>query len=348
MGIARRIAKLGRGAQIKSRPDRRLFGRIWPDGSASLAWPKERVEETDPLSTDELRLPSPAAPAANLVSSPDLSQCQEDKYNSPRSRRLPYGSKGMSGYGAKMVRSAGTLLQKKFGRKGVTMWTLTVPSLPAEARREVARQWGELERQLLQWLGRQLLKAGLPRQVVLISEIQVERLQRDDEAYLHFHVLMPARKLVGRGWAVSAYDLRRWWWSALNRVTHGQCTQQPRVNGELVRKSAAGYLAKYMSKGPGDIEHMIKDVGGDAIPRRWWSITKSMLRWVKREILEGPNVGAVLDGLRIILELSDYDVPEVSAFPIVVDVGGDSRLMAWAFSIWGSAFDDLTAMLKSA
>lgn len=347
MVTAKSIAKAARQYQRKSRKDRRTYGRIWPDGSASLSWPQERREETDPLSNSELRLPDNGASALNLVHCSDLSQEQCDIYQAPRSRALPYGAKGMSGYGKKVVRSAGVLLQRRFGKRNLTMLTMTVPPLSESARKEVARNWGELERQLLQYLGRCLTQARQPKLVVLVSEIQTARLSETGEAYLHFHAVFPARRKGRKGWAVCAYKLRRWWWSALNRVTCGQCTQQPRVETALVKKDAAGYLAKYLSKGQGDIREMIKDVGGDCIPRRWWSVTRPLLAMVKKAILEGPNVGEVLQGLQIILELSDYKLDYCTAHPIMIDAGGDSRLVAWAYKLWGPLLEDLTSLLKS-
>ena len=72
------------------------------------------------------------------------------------------------------------------------------------------------------------------------------------------------------------------------------------VNMQMVRQNAGAYLAKYMSKGAGDIQKL-KDAGkSHMLPSHWYTCTRDLMSEVKRQTIvlndagRGPGVFDVL------------------------------------------------------
>lgn len=261
--------------------------------------------------------------------------------------REQYGVKGITGYGKKMVRSAATLIQRYASRRRTTFATVSMPSLPLELRRRLAEVWPEYVRQLLQWVGRQLSRQGLPSVVCSVSEIQPKRLKDGREAYLHLHLVWPNRYARSGCWALSAIDVRRWSESFLLRNGLLPDGAWVRCNVQPVKKSAAGYLAKYMSKGVSEISEMAADLGWAAIPRQWWNMTKACRDWVRGELVEGDAVGrivlatveAVFSGVLPFRECL-YSLHEVT-----LEIDGRPRGVGWRGAMVESYRKDLLSML---
>jgi len=204
-----------------------------------------------------------------------------------------YGKLGITGYGRKMVRSAATLIQKMPGKR-ITFATVTLPTLPVQLREELALCWPEFVRQALQTLSRWLRKAGLPALVCSVSEIQPKRLQDFGEGYLHLHLVWPNHWAKSGNWAIDV-DRFRAWCSEFLQARGIWCDGAwVRVNVQQVRKSAAGYLSKYMSKGPEEIEKFAADCGWRCVPGQWWNLTKPARDLVKKYTRAGEDVGDLL------------------------------------------------------
>lgn len=287
-----------------SRPVRVPCGTIWPHGEFSLGY--------TPLGTEDEfeRLPSRAGFGGDRESlRRSVARMVEDEGGSPLGLSLPsnshtppkrpetYGRKGITANGKKMIRAGATLLQRRYGRRRLSFLTLTLPRLTDDGHRAVARSWGELIRQLGQYLRRRLRRAGLPEAYVLVSECQTRRVENADLGCLHVHVVFVGRKGVRKAWAFRPQEFRHWWLSAISRISGevvGGCACEEL---RMVRSNAAGYLGKYMSKGAASAVSLGAARGWDCLPRQWWSVNKSMRDWIKAETRKGLRVGALLDGM---------------------------------------------------
>lgn len=214
----------------------------------------------------------------------------------PPNRPEKYGKLGQTGYGKKMVRSACTILERRY-RGRLTFATVTMPNLPRELRRELALVWGEFVRQALQWLSRRLKAKGLPSVVCSVTEIQPSRIQAGNGGYLHLHMVWPNRKTGKGNWAIDCMDFRTWGEAFLLRRGLLPDGEWINIDTQLVRKSAAAYLSKYMSKGGSTLELFAEENGWDAVPGQWWNLTKPLRDAVKREVIKGEDVGHFLENL---------------------------------------------------
>lgn len=220
--------------------------------------------------------------------------------NAPNSEmakpEVKYGLHGLTGQGAKMLRSACFLLEETFGRKDVVMATLTVPHLEKAERILLAQKWGVLTNDLTRYLRTQLIAQGRPPVIAGCTEIQTSRLESRGEGYLHLHVVWPAHSNNGRRWAVTADGLRTWWGSAIGRVIGRELEQLPRVETAIVEKSVEAYMGKYLSKGSDDcLGQFVADLGYESVPGQWWFASKPMKDWVRENTLGGRNLGALLE-----------------------------------------------------
>lgn len=300
-------------------------GTVWPSGDFSVGYRKEdwagpgsadmrseaqRIDDgvyVERDSADYLRwqsergdrpgrvleaLDSEAAWAAGPAGPLDLT----DAPNSHKTSNRPetYGRLGQTGYGKKMVRSACTLLEQRY-RGRLTFATVTMPTLPPGQRRQLALAWPEFVRQALQWLARRLEAKGLPKVVVSVSEIQPERLQAGNGGYLHLHMVWPNHYNAPGGYSVHPMAFRAWCEKFL--IARGLFEDGSWVNVDVqpVRKSAAAYLSKYMSKGGDCLEAFAAENGWDAVPRQWWNLTKTIRDAVKRAVCQGRDVGFGLE-----------------------------------------------------
>lgn len=335
------------GGSMGRQPDKKFFGRIWPNGNFSLGVGpvgQAALEFEEGDFGNMARFGNPEgmqAAVAALTSSNALNS------HTPETEPSQRGLKGITPLGQQMLRSACYLLERDYGNPDLCFATLTVPSLPKGARFLLAQNWPELVRQLLQWVSRQLMKAGRPTKVVGCTEIQSARLERSGEGYLHLHLVFPSHSnAAATRWAVEWEDLRDWWERALIRFSCCELPHHPRVETSPVRKSAERYMGKYLSKGSGEcLEQFIADLGEESVPPAWWFMTADIRHQVKDETASGPNTGTLLDAVvQAALNEGAEDV-FVWIRPVMVTFTDRPIHIGWCGRLKGGARDDLLAMM---
>lgn len=195
----------------------------------------------------------------------------------PRQRKKR-GQKGISSAAANQVRDGVWYLERQFGRKRLTFatWTLPRSALP------IVAFWSEFVRLLLAKLRYRLEKVGLPPLVVGVTEIQSKRWEREGGEYppLHLHWVFVGRHLNGAWWLSPSeaddllFSTLQNFLSNLNRedfVSAGRL--------ESIRKSATGYLGKYLSKGRGSVAAVENRTW---LPASWSVCTRDLRRVVAR------------------------------------------------------------------
>lgn len=327
------------GGTTGRKPDKKFYGRIWPNGNFSLGLGtagQSALEFEEDQEENWARMASlgdQQAAIAALISSNALNSHSEAV---PMPQR---GLKGITGFGQQMLRSACYILERDYGNADLCFATLTVPTLSRSGRVRLAENWSELVRQFLQFLSRRLSAAGRPTKVAGCSEIQTARLQGRGEGYLHLHAVWPSHSnCASQLWAVEWADLRAWWERALVRFSGEDLPHHPRVEVAPVKKSAERYMGKYLSKGSGEcLEEFIADLGEESVPPAWWFMTADMRQQVKSETAKGPNTGTLLYAV-VQQALGEGDLgdfvwlrPVMMTFTDVpVHIGWCGRLAPWA------------------
>lgn len=197
-------------------------------------------------------------------------------------KRAPRGSKGLTSWGRRMVRNGCYLLEKPRQRKQVGLVTCTIPTCELSVYKQIVSNWGQILRVFLQWLHRRLKTGGIRFPFVVgVTEIQQLRWQKEGGLPLHLHCVFQASR--GRGYIVSKKDICDAWrrsvcccvaccenlnWNASTRV-------------EVVRKSVAQYMSKYMTKGSPEVMRSAASEGFE-IPKSWWFGVGTFKKTIKR------------------------------------------------------------------
>jgi hypothetical protein len=267
-------------------------------------------------------------------------------------KRAPKGRKGITRNGQKFVRNGCHVLQRQYGRNRLGFATLTLDSADSNWQLLCCMHWAEIVRKFKQELQRALERVGAPIHNVGVTEIQTKR--SDSVGYIvpHLHLVYVAHNGKGKlckGFQAGTKSSPEWYLShsdvkaIFDRVCANEISKQTgipaneitvnnRVNLQAVRKSAEGYLGKYMSKGAKDVEkYLDQDPNRDDIPSHWWhcskelrDIVKGLTREVPREIIEG------------IIGNYEYMIEEKIiryCREIKKEIGGVERTIGYAFKL---------------
>lgn len=145
-----------------SRPDRTVSGRVFPNGEFGVGYvPPRGISAEDRRYEADRRY---AELNAEITADIEIDESLPEGFKYTRTKVLnpppklgigtessqlgvKYGRKGITGYGRKMVRNAGTLIGRaaegRYNRR-VMMGTLTLPSYSPESMRNIAMNWGEI------------------------------------------------------------------------------------------------------------------------------------------------------------------------------------------------------------
>lgn len=335
------------GGTVGRKPDKKFYGRIWPNGNFSLGTGPVGQQALEMDGADEIGIArfgdsgDIQAAVAALTSSNALNSVSEADA-APRR-----GLKGITGFGQQMLRSACYILERDYGNADLCFATLTVPTLSQAGRVRLAQNWSELVTQFLRFVSRRLEVAGRPTKVAGCTEIQTARLQSRSEGYLHLHAIWPSHSNgASQTWAVEWADLREWWEKALIRFSGERLPHHPRVEVAPVKKSAERYMGKYLSKGSGEaLDGFIADLGEESVPPSWWFMTADMRHQVKAETASGPNTGALLYAV-VQQALSEGDLGDfVWVRPVMLEYGDRSIHIGWCGRLAPWAKEDCLTLL---
>jgi len=238
-------------------------------------------------------LSPPSPPDEGLVRDSDMGQAQ-------RNQR---GLNGISGHQKRLLKSACVLLENKYGKNCLSFGTATLPYGSGEEHRLCCENWDEICRQFFQEVKRLMQRRGLnPNAWAYCVEIQDERWQKRGEFCPHIHWLMQGRT-PGQHWAINKNEFREIWERVLCNVT-GQAMECPTATRiESVRKSAAGYMAKYLSKGGQALADMREEISLALIPRSWMGCSARLRKAVMAQTYTSSrNIGAFIDYVERLVE----------------------------------------------
>ena len=279
--------------------DRTFSGRIFPSGDFSIGIvpaPKQRPADEEYERTRGRMRRKVVRWQENGVDYHEVNYAPESCASHPpnlvsgtkSSQRGKYGRGGITSYGKKMVRSGAVILQEEWGIGRTGFATLTLPSFPSEVEAVICEQWGDIVRCFFQEFKRHMQRCGGDERYVCVSEIQSERFQNRGEIGLHLHFIYKARpRARGQDWYMSANWARETWRRILANRIRDICADipLPRCELEMVRKSASGYLGKYMSKGGEVLERVKEAMPALALPSQWWGCDASTRGNIKKRVV---------------------------------------------------------------
>lgn len=209
------------------------------------------------------------------------------KFTQPK--RRAYGRRGITTYGKRMVSSSAVILEKEWGRRCTGFGTLTLPPMSVQQELHICANWSKLVNRFFEELRRHQRRHGVDSRYVHVTEIQEKRWQETGSLGLHIHFLYKARKhAYSKDWHVCADWCRDTWRRILANSLGVSALEisKPRCQLEIVKKSASGYIGKYLSKGGKVLEDIEKVSEGQAVlPRSWWGLCDILRDDVKKQII---------------------------------------------------------------
>lgn len=213
-----------------------------------------------------------------------------------------YGQKGITSLGRLRVRDGATILERKFGRRSLTFATVTLPAMPEKDLKLICESWGKYVNRFVEEVKRELVRKNAPTEIIYCTEIQEKRYERYGQVAPHLHLLWYAYErdpetLEPTGnYAITADRLREINYMILRRIVDDvDICVQASVDVQKVKKSAANYLGKYMSKGGKIVEKIIKDGKQNMLPKAWWGVTQELRQLIIKSIIKiGKNLAANL------------------------------------------------------
>ena len=198
-----------------------------------------------------------------------------------------YGQKGITRNGKRKVKAGCTLLEREYGKKRLCLATITLPSedggLDSAALYYFCKNWNIFQKRFLQEIKRELKRQGAPTEFIAVTEFQEKRYERLGEPAPHIHFCYCGRAKNGR-YYLHPDRVRQILKNVLENMGAENVDTSAAVNLQRIKKSAANYLSKYMSKG-GEILEKLKEHGlENCIPNQWWSPVGGMRKWLKKNI----------------------------------------------------------------
>jgi hypothetical protein len=265
------------------------------------------------------------------------------------SNRNPRGQSGITGHGRRLVRNAAELVQGQdwFGK--CSFATLTLPGDAATGQIS-ASDLDEIKRGVIRNLVYHLEQAGLPAEIVAVWELQPARWNTKHQAGWHLHLVF--RSALERfKWLIDPATIRKIWHKLV-------CDRVPSLQGEswggscdikMVRKSASGYIGKYLSKGGKFLREILESGLGIELPHSWYAISGSIRTAIKDCKVEGELVGWQLQHLILSEDSANgfrYLFPLIS--PIIWNdtARGDPGPIGWVGQLTRAAYNEIKKFIE--
>lgn len=265
-----------------------LIGRLWPNGEVSFHYPKREETKEQRASSPSLKqrfcrsLVASQGVGAAVKTAVLMGLLNVPNFDNAENQIQRKGLKGITRKGRRTVRNGCYLLEKESGHKFLTFATVTCPSLTDEQMGTIHEKWFKIVEHYRREIRRELRRAGLPGEMVGVSEIQPKRFKKEGKPCLHCHFVWKGRKR-GHNWAINPKKHDEIWLRAIDAVIPGavDCVKSA-AQLKNVKSSAEGYLSKYLSKGAGDLKEVVRLGFASWVPKQWWSCSRSLSQRIRR------------------------------------------------------------------
>lgn len=195
------------------------------------------------------------------------------------------GLHGLTKRGRLSIREGAYLLKRKYGRRGLGFFTLTCPYSRNEDVHRFSQNLPVIMKRYFEGVKRLYERKGLEFFYVGVIEIQTRRMLKYDSVALHVHYVCNLyADACNKKYACTFEELRSIWHRCIRNVCGADITYKCSVDGKRVTHDPGAYLAKYFSKGGGDID-AAEEVCPGVAPGRWYTLSNNLRGWLKREIV---------------------------------------------------------------
>ena len=195
--------------------------------------------------------------------------------NSDTPRR--YGWNGLTAKGRRAIRSVTSALETR--RRDAAFWTISLPG-PALDQLAANDSWPIFQDAIRRNLRRRLRPGNIGGEAIGVVELQPQRTAREGRPCPHLHVVFLGKRPGRKVWALHKTVLDRIIVQALATAGVHGIDVSAAGNVQPVRRTVAGYLAKYLTKA-GALEEAI-DRQLELIPRQWWFVTREAVAFADR------------------------------------------------------------------
>ncbi len=202
------------------------------------------------------------------------------------------GENGITSHGRKVVKSAASLLEDRWGAENLSFLTVTLPPLHEDDAYAVVANWSDIVRGFFQRLRRLVQRKGGTWEYVAVTEIQPKRFNENAFMGLHIHAVCVGK--YRSGWWITPQELRAAWKSAVERRCRYNYHWDACENIKRVSGGAGEYLGKYISKGTTEIEKIKEAHPLMFLPTSWYSTTKSLRKKVLCSCVSSASVLSAL------------------------------------------------------
>ena len=163
--------------------------------------------------------------------------------------RSARGSKGINPRQRDLLCWGAATLERVYHRTNLSFLTYTLPDLSPEHLEAVRANWGDIVNRVQLRIKEKLNAQGIQTAIVGCTELQLERYQDSGVLYPHLHMVFRGRRDNHSDWAIKPHQFRQIWRRCVGKFLPSESySWSASENVERVRKSVAGYLAKYVSK----------------------------------------------------------------------------------------------------
>ena len=220
---------------------------------------------------------------------------KSEESSQKREKRV-YGQKGITSFGKKSVSNAVLLIEKAYGKSRINFVTCTLPGYPDHILHILNCNWSDIVRKFFQAVRRELKKVGAPQEYVATTEVQEKRLKSGKGLALHLHFVYVCRPSRNYNYYISIDRMTELWYRQIRNVIriHAEgfiCWYSDFVSAvdmQIVKKSASGYIGKYMSKGVKACKKIIENGLGHCLPSQWWTASMQAKARLKKAIIDIP------------------------------------------------------------
>ena len=206
------------------------------------------------------------------------------------------GLNGITSFGARIVRNAAYLIENEGGQNRAVFATCTIPDLTRDRMQIVHENFHRVVELYRLGMRRELKDSGLSGEIVTVSEIQEKRYEKTNIPVLHIHSVFCGRSRTGK-WAVSKERHDKIWKNSLLSVLQDdELNVASACNLQKIKRSAEGYIGKYMTKGSQAVKKVVEQGYGEWMPKQWWSCSRSLRRRIDKQTRQPDDLSEWLDG----------------------------------------------------
>lgn len=211
--------------------------------------------------------------------------------------RAVKGLAGITSYGRRMIRNGCFLLERRYCKEQLSFLTMTLPSFSIEDGRVVQGSWSQVMQSFKNSFAKQAKKQGLPLDYVYCIEIQPLRSRSAGWPVLHVHMVFVGRNSKHGAWRIKTWEIDAMWKKALEGALGRTVEVKSACNVQEVKKSAEGYMSKYLSKGAPRLNEWREAGLEDFFPSHWWGMSTHLRAFVRGQTYYGEAVGLELEAI---------------------------------------------------